>query len=143
MAGDLPGHGKRIDVRALAALVRANTGRRGFTYSHKPITAGNLAAIHNANAGGFTINLSADTLAEADRLAETGLPVVVVLALPEGERHTVTTPAGRTVATCPATYRDDVTCASCGLCQRQNRKVIVGFPAHGNTKRAAAAVAAG
>jgi hypothetical protein len=41
---------------------------------------------------------------------------------------------GRQVATCPAAYRDDVTCASCGLCQRQDRKLIVGFPAHGYSK---------
>jgi len=55
----------------------------------------------------------------------------------------VTTPAGRKVATCPATYRDDVTCASCQLCQRKDRKVIVGFPAHGMRKKAASAIARG
>lgn len=43
--------------------------------------------------------------------------------------------------TCPATYRDDVTCATCGLCASTTRKVIVGFPAHGAAKRAAAAIA--
>lgn len=143
VAGDLPGAGDTVDAAALAALVSANAGKRGFTYTHKPVDGGNLAAIRSANAAGFTVNLSADTLAEADQLADTGAgPVVVVLALPEGIRHDVTTPAGRKVATCPATYRDDVTCASCGLCQRADRKVIVGFPAHGSAKKAAAAIAA-
>ena len=45
-----------------------------------------------------------------------------------------TTPAGRAVVICPATQRDDVSCATCQLCQRQ-RAAIVGFPAHGTRKR--------
>ena len=53
------------------------------------------------------------------------------------------TPEGWAVKTCPATYRDDVTCQSCQLCQRRDRKVIVGFPAHGMRKKAAATVARG
>lgn len=142
VAGDLPGENNEINAQALMELVAANHGKRGFTYTHKPMTPENRLAVTNANALGFTVNLSADTLAQADTLAETGLPTVVILALPEGERHDVTTPAGRKVATCPATYRDDVTCATCGLCQVQGRKVIVGFPAHGSQKKAASAVAA-
>ena len=47
----------------------ANTGKRGFTYSHKHATEDNLAAIRAANRTGFTINLSANTLEEADTLA--------------------------------------------------------------------------
>jgi hypothetical protein len=38
------------------------------------------------------------------------------------------------VVICPATQRDDVSCASCQLCQRQ-RTAIVGFPAHGSRHR--------
>lgn len=143
VAGDLPGEGDAIDTRALADLAAANEGKRGFTYTHKPMTAQNLGAVAAANLHGFTVNLSADTLAEADELARLMLPVVVVLDASEGIRHDLTTPEGRKVATCPATYRDDVTCASCGLCQRQDRKVIVGFPAHGNAKKAAATIARG
>lgn len=143
-AGDLPGSGPRINRRKLKRLVRANRGKRGFTFTHKPMTPVNIAAVSEANAAGFTINLSANTLANADRLADTKAgPVVVVLDAAEGVRHTVTTPAGRTVETCPATYRDDVSCATCQLCQRVDRKVIVGFPAHGVSKKAAAAVARG
>jgi hypothetical protein len=142
-AGDLPGHGDAIDGRQLGQLVAANAGKRGFTYTHKPMTrAANREAVQAANAAGFTVNLSANTLAEADTLAGLGIaPVVVVLDAPEGERVDTVTPDGRKVATCPATYRDDVTCASCQLCQRRDRKVIVGFPAHGASKRKAAAIA--
>ena len=44
-AGDLPGIGDAIDVAALAALVKANRGKRGFTYTHKPLAGGNDGAI--------------------------------------------------------------------------------------------------
>jgi len=50
------------------------------------------------------------------------------------------TPAGRKVVVCPATIRDDVSCASCQLCQRQ-RDFIIGFPAHGTSKKKASAIA--
>lgn len=139
-AGDLPGMGEEIDASALAQLVDANKGRKGFTYSHKHATAENLSAIHNANANGFTVNLSANTLAHADTLADTQAgPVVVVL--PVTQKTNTTTPAGRKVVVCPATYRDNVTCASCGLCQKSARSVIVGFPAHGTSAKKASAVA--
>lgn len=144
-AGDLPGKNNAIDRAKLAALVAANAGRLGWTYTHKPTTsAANRAAIANANANGFTINLSADTLAEADTLADLAIaPVVVVLDTPEGTRAAAQTPAGRRVVICPATYREDVTCASCLLCARARRPSIVGFPAHGQNAKAAAAIARG
>ncbi|WP_418224539.1 DUF7227 family protein [Bradyrhizobium diazoefficiens] len=34
---------------------------------------------------------------------------------------------------CPAITHENVTCASCALCQRQ-RSAIIGFPAHGPAK---------
>jgi len=139
-AGDLPGLGDTIDCKALGQLVRANAGRRGFTYTHKPMrTKAARNAIAHANARGFTINLSANTLAHADQLASLGIaPVVVVL--PRDATENTTTPDGRKVVICPATQRDDVTCASCGLCARL-RDCIVGFPAHGTSVRKADAIA--
>jgi len=153
-AGDLPGDNNAIDGKALGQLTRANRGKRGFTYTHKPMTARNAAAVAKANAAGFTINLSADNLSEADELAalEVG-PVVALLPMrdigigdDESGKTTVRadavfTPAERRVVICPATYRDHVTCQSCQLCQRQSRKVIVGFPAHGAARKAATKIA--
>jgi hypothetical protein len=128
----LSGNGRALDPVSLGELVHANTGRRGFTYTHYR-DAASLAWIAHANAWGFTVNLSADSLADADTLADTGAgPVVCVL--PSSAHANTVTPAGRRVVVCPATVRDDVTCASCGLCQRQ-RSVIVGFPAHGSARR--------
>ena len=145
VAGDLPGEGNAIDKAGMLALIQANDGKRGFTYTHKPAQHGaNADLIRFANAKGFTVNLSANTLAHADSLAALDIgPVVVVLDAPEGQRADTVTPEGRKVVTCPATYRDDVTCASCKLCAVRDRAVIVGFPAHGAAKRAAANIAKG
>lgn len=131
-AGDLPQTGGTIDAVKLGQLVHANIGRRGFTYTHHRDTQ-SLAWVKHANAWGFTVNLSANDLQDADVLADTGAgPVVVVL--PSTQTENTTTPAGRKVVVCPATQRDDVSCATCQLCQRQ-RSTIVGFPAHGTKKR--------
>lgn len=140
--GDLVGAGDTLDVQALALLVKANKGKRGFTYTHKPLdNQAERDAIRDANKGGFTVNLSGNTLAHADTLADMGIaPVVVVL--PHDATSNTTTPKGRKVVVCPATQRDDVSCASCGLCQKQ-RDSIVGFPAHGTSKRKADLIAQG
>jgi len=139
-AGDLPGIGDAIDADAMATLTRANRGKRGYTYTHKPMDADNAAAVSDAIAQGFAVNLSANDLAHADELASLGIaPVVVVL--PADATRATTTPQGRKVAICPATISDDVNCASCGLCALTGRKAIIGFPAHGASKRKASAVA--
>ena len=131
-AGDLPVAGGTVDAVKLGQLVAANAGRRGFTYSHHR-DAASIAWIRHANQWGFTVNLSANDLQDADYLAgHNAGPVVVVL--PSTQTANTTTPAGRAVVICPATQRDDVSCATCQLCQRQ-RSTIVGFPAHGSRHR--------
>lgn len=129
-AGDLtPSSPGVIDAGLLAKLARANQGRRGFTYTHYPPTTANRVAIHQANQMGFTLNLSAQTLAQADAHAQWGVaPVVVVL--PMDATRSLRTPAGRQVVVCPASV-GGIDCLSCGLCQRRDRAAIVGFPAHG------------
>jgi hypothetical protein len=132
-AGDLAGDNNAIDAGALKALVEANRGRKGFTYTHKPMTEENAQAVKHANENGFTVNLSANNLSHADELKALNIgPVVVVVN--SAQKENLTTPNGHKVVICPATVRDDVTCASCGLCQKQ-RGAIVGFPAHGNAKK--------
>jgi len=139
-AGDLPGIGDDIDGFALIELIRANEGKRGFTYTHKPLSGGNDGAIAAANAMGFTVNLSANNLAHADELAASNVGPVVVVLPADATRATIT-PQGRRVAICPATISDNVTCKTCGLCAIANRKAIIGFPAHGASKRKASAIA--
>jgi len=131
-AGDLPQSGGTIDPALLGDLVAANIGKRGFTYSHHR-DAESINWIRHANQWGFTVNLSANDLHDADALADADAgPVVVVL--PSTQTSNTTTPRGRPVIVCPATQRDDVSCATCQLCQRQ-RAAIVGFPAHGTRRR--------
>jgi hypothetical protein len=144
-AGDLAGTGERINKTELRALVRANQGKRGFTYTHKHTRAENLEAIAQANAQGFTVNLSANSLRHADELADIGAGPVVTL-LPASAAHkdtpkTYATPAGRKVIVCPATYREGISCATCGLCSHATRSAIIGFPAHGNESKHADTVA--
>lgn len=146
-AGDLPGNNEEILPEFLKDLVKANQGRRGFTYTHKPVLSdqagpveSNRAAIKDANANGFTINLSANGLNHADKLAALGIGPVCTI-LPDQNPVNRTTPQGRKVVICPAQTRDNTTCASCGLCQRADRSVIVGFMPHGSQQKKALAIA--
>jgi len=139
VAGDLPGAGEHVDAVALGAIVQANTGRRGFTYTHKK-THEALYWAQCANDWGFTVNLSADDAGEADALAAVSrspLTCIVPMDTPEKTE----TPEGRTIIVCPAQTRDDITCATCGLCARADRRVIIGFRAHGSRARVTDALA--
>jgi len=149
-AGDLPPSELTpgaIHWDKLLKIVKANRGKKGFTYTHYRWKAenaedyaarDNLEIIQRANAEGFTINVSCETPTQADEALALGLPAVI--AVPEDTPNTWHTPAGNLVKTCPAVLYDSVTCASCGLCQKQTLtgpggqqrpRHIVAFPAHG------------
>lgn len=133
-AGDLPGIGNEIDAKAMLELVQANEGRKGFTYTHKPMEGVNRLLVQHANEEGFTVNLSADSLPHADALSDLNIaPVVVVL--PSDQLENTTTPMGRKVVVCPAVTHEGVTCATCALCASASRRVVIGFPAHGMNAR--------
>lgn len=134
VAGDLRGRGDRIDPARLSELASANRGKRGFTFTHKPLlTKSERKAVKDANAAGFTVNLSADSLADADRLASLGIgPVATIVEANAPDK--MKTPAGRHVIVCPAQRHDlkkDMTCVTCGLCAHPFRKAIIAFRAHG------------
>ena len=148
-AGDLPGASDAIDTQALSELVKANKGKRGFTYTHKPVLseqgAANLIdtnrkAIADDNKAGFAINLSANSLSHADELARLNIGPVVTI-LPATQSRNCQTPEGRKVVVCPATQREFVNCQTCRLCSVVSRSVIIGFPAHGVSKAKADAIA--
>lgn len=132
-AGDLPGNGKDIDQPALHKIVSANRGRSGYGYTHyDPNRPDNAKAIEYANGQGFTLNVSAETLEQADEYASLGVAPVVVI-LPSDQLEDFKTPAGNRVVVCPAS-KGETTCALCALCSVPTRKSIVGFPAHGSGK---------
>lgn len=134
-AGDLPGLGDTLDTALLDELVDANRGKSGFTFTHKPLRSrSERAAVKRANASGFTINLSADSLEHADRLAKKRIGPVAVVLPSDSPTRGVRTPGGRPVAVCPA-QTHGLTCSECRLCARPDRAGIVGFLAHGQAKR--------
>lgn len=130
-AGDLVGKSNRINLTALRSLVKANKGKRGYSYTHYPLTPHNVKALLEANANGFTVNASVNRLSEVDAAMDTGLPVATVLPLGT-EGRIVKTEKGRTVLICPATIGKDISCKKCGLCQKSDRPYAIGFIAHGS-----------
>lgn len=136
-AGDLPGNGEAIDAALLSELVAANRGKRGFTYTHKrPDFESNAALIRLANLGGFAVNLSADTIAEADQFVALGIAPVTVVLPHDTPDKAFRTPAGNQIVICPAEHKEKVSCATCKLCAVSERKSIVAFRAHGDRKHA-------
>lgn len=145
-AGDLPGKGNVIDLELFDKLVQANkkAKAKGFTYTHKPVGYSgqpliNAQAIYAANKNGFRVSLSAESLKQADELADMRIaPVVVVV--PSDAPKKQKTPQGRHVMVCPAEELDEdefpvIQCDRCQLCAK-DRKVIVAFRAHGTKTKA-------
>lgn len=148
-AGDLPGDGVVIDGVKLVQLAKANKGRLGFTYTHydvlhssHAVTLSNRNSIEEANRLDFTVNLSGNTVNHADELKALNIAPVVCI-LPMGAPNVQVSPAGNKVVACPAEKSDKVTCASCGLCQLKDRDYIIGFRAHGVSKKFVDVIAKG
>jgi hypothetical protein len=135
VSGDLPHSDGVIDSAKVSALVDANRGRKGYTYTHHILNNENLAIIQESNKNGFTINASCESVDVADSvMTEHNIPAVAVINSEESRRFFTTT-SGRKVIVCPATVHDNVSCADCGICADANRSAIVAFPAHGNAKK--------
>lgn len=135
-AGDLNGSNNEIDAAALKELVAANKYKRGYTYTHYPmLSANNIDAVKHANDNGFTVNLSADSIQQADKLKAIDSNIPVVVILPMDAPKVQTTKAGNKIVVCPAQTRDKVTCAKCQLCAISDRSYIIGFLAHGTQKK--------
>lgn len=132
-AGDLPKNSRgKIHKTKMRQLIDAVKHLRGFTYTHYDATdPHNQEIILESNKAGFLVNLSADSLTQADQYAKIG-PTVVTL--PSDAKSGVRTPEGRIVVICPAQTQEGITCASCKLCSK-NRKSIVGFLAHGTASK--------
>ena len=136
VSGDLPHNGLGdIDADKMQQLSDANRGRKGYTYTHHPLTADNIQVLQDCNSKGFTINASTENVETADKvMTEHNIPAVAVVKSDETRRF-FTTSSGRKVIVCPATIHENVTCATCGLCQQSDRSFVVAFPAHGNAKK--------
>lgn len=131
-AGDLPGIGSNIDPVGMSQLINANVGKRGFTYTHKPLKPDNLKWIHYANKRGFTVNVSCDNVVQANAVYKTSnLPTTVTVDQNHPDKFVFDR---TTFITCPAQQKDDVTCNSCQWCAMPNRTWVIMFKAHGTRK---------
>jgi hypothetical protein len=126
-----------INVQALKDLVQANKNKSGFTYTHYPMNNdSNIQAVKMANNNGFTVNLSANNLKQADDYKSLKIAPVVVVVAEDCDKVSYTE-KGNKIVVCPAQTSDKVTCSSCGLCQKSDRDYIIGFRVHGTyTKKA-------
>ena len=139
VAGDLPHNDGHIDGASLKVLISATKRVTAFTYTHHVPSPENLALIQLANSKGFTVNLSANSAAEAAALKLAhNQPTVTVLPMDAPNSQIVD---GVRVVACPAEKSDKVTCASCLLCADADRDYVIGFRAHGSRKKAANIIA--
>ena len=135
VSGDLQHNDGNIDYLKLRKLIDANKGRKGFTYSHHVLNEHNVICLQNANGMGFTVNASCESVDDADRvMTEHQIPAVAVIPSTESRRF-FNTSSGRKVIVCPATIHENVTCNTCGLCQKADREFVIAFPAHGVAKK--------
>lgn len=136
-AGDL---GSAKEILELGKVLK---GRVAWTYTHHR-EGSRLAAAREVNKKhGLVINLSANSVAEADRMRWLGSPMVV--ALREDARPNFKTPGGLRVVACPEQTGQVKNCDTCGnglpLCAR-HRSYAIGFYPHGGQASKAAAIAA-
>lgn len=143
-AGDLPkcpesstGTIDRIDVKKCRELSNSSRHTRGWTYTHyNPLDESNASIISEMNSvTGMTVNLSADTLQQADVYYDLGIAPVCVILPKNAPNLGNKTPNGRHIVVCPAQTNDNMTCEKCKLCQIRDRKSIVGFLAHGTASK--------
>ena len=134
VAGDVVTAAGRLDRAYVAAITTVATSNGltpfGYTHAWRTFTPADRAWLQSS---GYVMNASTETPAGAARAVRLGMPTVIANGIvPEG-----TMIEGKRVVTCPAQTRDDVSCASCGLCAKPNRSCIIRFMPHGSAVRKA------
>ena len=142
-AGDLPkctdkhDGPDRIDITKALQLSNASEHTKGWTYTHyDPMVAWNAKVIKAMNkVDGMTVNLSADSLEQADEYVQLNIAPVCVILPQDSPTMGNKTPNGVPIVTCPAQTTEEMSCDKCKLCQVRDRKAIVGCLAHGTAKK--------
>ena len=137
-AGDLPQNKKgKIHKLMLRMLVKSCKHLRAWTYTHyDPFDEHNAEAIREANkVDSITINLSADSLTQADAYVKLGIAPVTVVLPSDAPKRGNKTPGGLPIVVCPAQTVEHMNCEQCKLCIKKHRKSIVGFLAHGTAQK--------
>lgn len=138
VVGDLVTPAGEFDMPYVKVIAHvANTaGLKVYGYTHAwPImTAADVADVAES---GYVLNASCETESDVKRAVSLGMPTVLAGdSWIDGEMI-----GGRRIVTCPAQTRDDVNCASCGLCAKPDRACTVRFLLHGPKNQAAASIA--
>lgn len=149
-SGDLPHFDGLIRLDLLKELIEANTGKRGWTYSHHLLNTHNTEALKHSTNNGFVINASTESLNDCDKAIDKGLNSCVVISSDNPDliafsslvdkktyyRQTapIKTPKGRRVVICPAQKCQPTKCSNCLLCSK-DREFPIAFIAHGNNKK--------
>ena len=139
----------KINAKKLYQLIDANNKGAVICYTHhhtikdkngkNKVSRYNLNRIKEANELGFTINLSADTIDQAKQLYnKTKLPTAVSLPVTKNKYKKLSKDKQADykkellkdkIVICPE-QTHDVKCIDCKLCNKSDRKVIIGFLEH-------------
>ena len=127
--------GDFLDGRDLRRWTRIAATRSGSTWSYTHRRFHRLV-LWRAVSLGLTVNVSADGLADADRLRKRYPNLPMVVTVPSDAPDSGTSPDGQRFVVCPAQTQPDMTCARCGygkpLCARgEDRRYLIAFRAHG------------
>jgi hypothetical protein len=140
VVGDVVTPDGELDRDYVSGIAQVAAGNRlvafGYTHAWRSFTPDDVAFLRDS---GYVMNASTESEAGAQAALDAGMPAVIV----DDDTPDGATVAGRRLMTCPAEVRDDVSCASCGLCAKPDRAVLIRFKTHGvaraKARRAAAA----
>lgn len=141
VAGDLAVEGTNlIDVNRVDTIAVAIEGAnkvageiiKGYTYTHCNIDLNASDIIHDAAHKGFLINASCETVDEVKHAKSLGINAVIASVDPK-ETEKELKAVGLYGAQCPAQVNEGMDCDRCQLCAK-NRKVVIIFEAHGQSK---------
>jgi hypothetical protein len=114
-AGDLPKDENlsdstdRLDAEKCAELAEAASHTHGWTYTHYDVTdSHNQETVRSMNAtGGLVVNLSAESLRQADEYHQTGCGPVCVTLPADAHTRGMKTPNGLPVVLCPIQHAEE------------------------------------
>jgi hypothetical protein len=133
--GDFPGTKGRMDKEICLTIAKALRFRKTFGFTHYRPSEHNLPIIQEMGKY-ITVNMSANSIKEADKYLAMGLDTVLIVH--EDSARVFLSPEGNKGVMCPAQTGKCDGCISCGngnpLCARQNRGYFILLKAHGVQK---------
>lgn len=127
-------NGTEICYESLDEIVKANNkgNKKGFCFTHHPLSENNVKAIRHANDNGFTVNHSTDNKNQAiSEFKKYGIPTVTILESDAPQKQEID---GVKIIVCPE-QTTGIPCSVCRICTKSDRKFIIGFRAHGVAKK--------